>query len=71
MTNSCLATLNTVYFTLAGIFGNAAAGYIFDVGGSMALYYSCALVLALNVLFLQSFKQETNEDLGWAPMSNY
>jgi predicted MFS family arabinose efflux permease len=53
--NSCMATLNMIYFTLGGIVGNSAAGYIYEYWGSVVLYYIAAFVLALNVLFLQSF----------------
>jgi hypothetical protein len=56
LANSCMASLNMIYFTLGGILGNSCAGYLFDLGGSLLLYYISAFILAFNVMIFQSYK---------------
>jgi hypothetical protein len=56
LSNTCMATLNMIYFTLAGIVGNTFFGILFDYGGSVVTYYVSACVLMANLFLFILFQ---------------
>ena len=61
--NSCMATLNMIYHTIAGIVGNVVFGYLFDYGGSELVYLSSAGVLALSIAIFTLYQEQVEAEL--------
>ena len=61
--NSCMATLNMIYHTLAGVVGNVFFGYLFDYGGSDLVYLSSAGVLALSIATFTLYQERVEAEL--------
>ena len=54
--NSCLASLNIIYFTFSGIVGNSVVGYIYDLYGMYFVFIVGCITLTLNVLIFSLYK---------------
>ena len=68
LTNSCVATLNMIYFTCGGIVGNTLVGYAFDYGGSNMVYLGGAACMGGTLLLFNSEQAVFDRDLAKEPI---
>ena len=64
LTNSCVATLNMLYFTCGGIVGNTLVGYAFEYGGSTLVYFAGAACMGGALILFNSERASFDQDLA-------
>lgn len=61
---SSMATLNIMFFTLAGVFGNISWGIIYDLYGISYVYLGAALTLAVNITYFGGYASVVKDALS-------